>query len=129
MDAAVAAAVADLGYADCTATPTRPSFLAADAARIGLAQPGRLRLDDGRLLLELPTTHSLGSAARALPRSLPPVVHVHFHDYELLDRRRTLALRTTLALLARRRRPIDLDELAASVGDDETPFSVAVAAP
>jgi hypothetical protein len=38
-------------------------------------------------------------------------------------------LRTTLALLARRRRPIDLDELAASVGDDETPFSVAVAAP
>jgi hypothetical protein len=129
MDAAVAAAVADLGYADCTATPKRPSFLAADAARIGLAQPGRLRLDDGRLLLELPTTHSLGSAARALPRSLPPVVHVHFHDYELLDRRRTLALRTTLALLARRRRPIDLDELAASVGDDETPFSVAAAAP
>jgi hypothetical protein len=129
MDAAVASVVADLGYADCTATAVRPSFLAPDAARIGLAQPGRLRLDDGRLLLELPTTHSLGAAARGLARALPRVVHVHFHDYELLDRRRALALRATLALLARRRAAVDLDVLAGTVGEAETPFSTAETAP
>lgn len=129
MDAAVAAAVADLGYVDCTATSGRPAFLAPDAARIGLAQPGRLRLDDGRLLVELPTTHSLGAAARGLSRPLPPVVHLHFHDYELLDRRRAIALRATLALLARRRSAVDLDVLAGTVGNAETPFSVAAAAP
>ncbi|HEX4520320.1 MAG TPA: hypothetical protein VH063_12135 [Gaiellaceae bacterium] len=112
-DAEVMAAVADLGYVDCTATSWRPSYLAADAPRAELDQPAWVRLVDGRRLLELPTTHSLGAIARALHRELPPVVHVHFHDYELLEGRRRAALVGVLRLLARRRRPAGLDELTA----------------
>jgi hypothetical protein len=73
-----------------------------------------VRLDDGRLILELPTTHSLGSAARSLVRPLPHVVHVHFHDYELLDAKRRAAVYFTLGLLARRRKPVGLGDLTAS---------------
>jgi hypothetical protein len=40
------------------------------------------------------------------------VVHVYFHDTDLLSARRRHALTSTLALLGRRCRPIDLDELA-----------------
>lgn len=112
-DADVIAAVADLGYADCTATAWRPPYLPAGAPRAGLDQPAWVRLPDGRKVLELPTTHSLGAAARSLLRPLPPVVHVHFHDYELLDGRRRAALALTLALLARRRTPAGLDALGA----------------
>ena len=50
-------------------------------------------------------------AARSL--RLPRYVHVHFHDYELLDARRTLAIRATLAVLARRRRPTELGAVTA----------------
>ena len=107
------AAVADLGYADCTATAWRPSYLPEGSPRAALDQPAWVRLDDGRRVLELPTTHSLGAVARALPRPLPPVVHVHFHDYELLDARGARRSTATLVLLARRRRPVGLDELAA----------------
>jgi len=64
-------------------------------------------------VLELPTTHSTGALARSVPRRLPPVVHVHFHDYELLDRRRSLALALALRALVLRRRPARLDELTA----------------
>jgi hypothetical protein len=47
---------------------------------------------------------------RALPRRLDqPLVHVYFHDTDLLDRRRALALRAALAILALRRTPTDLD--------------------
>ena len=109
----VIAAVADLGYADCTATAWRPSYLPPGSARAGLAQPAWITLDDGRRVLELPTTHSLGAAARSLLSALPRVVHVHFHDYELLDPKRRAALTATLALLARRRRPAGLDALTA----------------
>ena len=112
-DAEVMAAVADLGYADCTATAWRPSYLPPGAARAALDEPAWIRLDDGRRVLELPTTHSLGAAARALVRSLPRVVHVHFHDYELLDAKRRLAISVTLELLARRRRPVALGDLSA----------------
>lgn len=112
-DAAVMAAVADLGYADCTATSWRPSYLATGAARASLAEPAWVRLDDGRRVLELPTTHSLGAAARSLLGPLPRIVHLHFHDYELLDRRRAVALTLTLELLARRRTPVGLDALDA----------------
>jgi hypothetical protein len=112
-DAAVMAAVADLGYADCTATAWRPSYLPPGEPRAALDQPAWIRLDDGRRVLELPTTHSLGSAARSLARPLPPVVHVHFHDYELLDAKRRAAIYLTLAVLARRRRPVRLDALDA----------------
>jgi hypothetical protein len=112
-DASVMAAVADLGYTDCTATAWRPSYLAPGEPRAGLDQPAWVRLDDGRRVLELPTTHSLGSAARSLVRRLPPVVHVHFHDYELLDPKRRAAVYLTLRLLARRRKPIELGSLEA----------------
>ena len=106
-------AVAELGYADCTATAWRPSYLPEGAARAGLDQPAWLRLPGGGKVLELPTTHSLGAAARALLRPLPPIVHLHFHDYELLDGRRRAALTATLVALARRRRPTRLDALTA----------------
>ncbi len=84
-DSEVMAAVADLGYVDCTATAWRPSYLPPGSPRAELDQPAWVRLVDGRRLLELPTTHSLGAIARSLHPKLPPVVHVHFHDYELLD--------------------------------------------
>ena len=115
MDESVASAVAALGYADCTATSFRPSYLEAGAPRLALGAPGRLALGDGRELLELPTTHSLGMAARAAVGLRAPtesVVHVYFHDTDLLDRRRALALRLALELLGRRRTVIDLDGLA-----------------
>jgi hypothetical protein len=112
-DAAVMGAVADLGYVDCTATAWRPPYLPPGSPRAGLAQPAWVRLDDGRRVLELPTTHSLGGAARSLLGSLPVVVHLHFHDFELLEAARRAALSTTLALLARRRRPVGLDALSA----------------
>ena len=113
-DPDVMSAVAELGYVDCTATAWRPPYLAPGAPRIGLDQPAYIRLDDGRRVLELPTTHSLGAAAKSLARALPGVVHMHFHDYDLLDAKRRTAIGVTLALLARRRRPASLDDLAAA---------------
>ncbi len=118
-DSEVMSAAADLGYADCTATAWRPSYLPPGSPRAELDQPAWVRLPDGRRLLELPTTHSLGAIARALHRRLPPVVHVHFHDYELLEGRRRSALTSTLRLLARRRQPMALDDLDA---DREVPW-------
>jgi hypothetical protein len=80
----------------------------------------------GRHLLELPTTHSLGMAARgAVGRLRTRVVHVYFHDTDLLDVRRRAALVAALALLARRCRATDLDTLAAELdGAPELDFSV-----
>jgi hypothetical protein len=111
MDIDVLRAVADLGYVDCTATAWRPSYLPVGAARAALDAPAWIRLPDGRRVLELPTTHSLGAAVRSLAGGLPRVVHLHFHDYELLDPRRRAALAVTLAVLARRRRAGDLGML------------------
>src|SRR5438552_2519810 len=59
-DEDVAEAVAELGYADCTATAFRPPYLADGAPRLRLDRPARLELPSGRLLLELPSTHSIG---------------------------------------------------------------------
>ena len=112
-DADVMSAVADLDYVDCTATAWRPSYLAPGAERAALDAPAWVRLADGRRVLELPTTHSLGAAARALVRPLPRVVHVHFHDYELLEPRRRAAITLTLGVLALRRQPVSLDDLGA----------------
>ena len=70
-DSEVMAAAADLGYVDCTATAWRPSYLPPDSPRAGLDQPAWVRLSDGRRLLELPTTHSLGALARSLHREAP----------------------------------------------------------
>lgn len=79
----VAATVAELGLVDCT-------------PRIGVPGPG-----------VLPTTHSLGAVARAVLGRLPCYVHAYFHDYDLLEPRRRLALRAGLALLGRRRPSAD----------------------
>jgi hypothetical protein len=107
MDEDVLTVVSELGYVDCTATPERPSFLPPASPRAELGAPAWIRLDDGKRVLELPSTHSLGAAARSLAGSLPPVVHVYFHDYELLEARRRAALSAVLRLLATRRRPTD----------------------
>jgi hypothetical protein len=112
-DAEVMRAVADFGYVDCTATAWRPTYLPPGSARASLDAPAWVVLADGRRVLELPTTHSLGAIARSLHRPLPRVVHVHFHDYELLDARRRAALGLVLRVLARRRLPVALDDLEA----------------
>lgn len=130
IDGGVARVVAELGYADCTATAFRPAYLLPGAPRLALAAPAWLRLDDGTRILELPSTHSLGMLAKAvaLPGALrAPVVHAYFHDTDLLDRRRRAALVAALALLGRRRRPTDLDGLARAVADSapEVPFAEA----
>ena len=126
MDAGVAAALAELGYADCTATAFRPSYLPEGAPRLSLAEPTWLRLEGGLRLLELPSTHSLGMAAWASlnPASLPPYVHVYFHDTDLLSPARRRALALALSVLGRRRRPAELDRLTASA---ELDFSEACA--
>jgi hypothetical protein len=114
-DEGVAAAVADLGYVDATATAYRLSYLAAGALQLRIEQPSWLRLRDGRRLLELPATHSVGMLVRGLAGPLPRVVHVHFHDWDLLDRRFAAALALAVRVLRARRRLVGLDELAASV--------------
>jgi hypothetical protein len=55
----------------------------------------------------LPTTHSLGQLARGVLGRLPDYVHAYFHDYDLLDTRRRLALYASLEILGRRRRTAD----------------------
>ena len=89
-DEAVRAAVAELGLVDCT-------------PRTGAPAPG-----------VLPTTHSLGRLARAVLGPLPGYVHVYFHDYDLLDTRRRLALVGALELLGRRRPRLDPLSLASA---------------
>jgi hypothetical protein len=124
VDEETAAAVAELGYADCTATAFRPAYLAATQPHLSATRPCWLELRSGGRLLELPTTHSLGMLARELVRrrSLDePLVHVYFHDTDLLDRARVQAVRASLALLARRRAPTDLDRVAAEVRAQDLP--------
>ncbi len=125
MDERVAAAVAELGYADCTATAFRPSYIQPGAPRLGLADPARIRVG-GLTLLELPTTHSLGMAVRAALGRLPRYVHVYFHDTDLLDYRRRRTLEAALRVLGRRRRGGQLDRLAA---DAELDFSAVASVP
>ncbi len=129
MDPALAEALAALGYADCSATAFRPSYLAEDAPRLAAVAPARLVLASGARLLELPSTHSLGRAARAVVRpSLgADVIHVYFHDTDLLSAHRRHALGATLRLLGRRRRPIDLADLVREVAGaaPEIPFDQA----
>lgn len=111
MDEPVAEVLASFGYVDCSSTTFRQGYLGEDAPRLQLAGPRRVRLPSGGELLELPATHSLGMLARGLLH-LPGLVHLHFHDWELVDRRRALALGTLLRLLRLRRRPLAIDELA-----------------
>jgi hypothetical protein len=127
MDEQVAVAAAEAGYADCTATAFRPSYLPARAPHLTASAPAWLALPGGKRLLELPTTHSLGMAARASvgSRALPAYLHVYFHDTDLLSGSRWLALAGALSLLARRSTPADLDDLRreASATAPQTTFA------
>ena len=126
MDAAVADAVAELGYVDCTATAFRPPYLPEAAPHVSRGEPAWLRLPGGRRVLEIPTTHSLGMLARAsvrLDALREPVVHAYFHDTDLVDARRRIALRVALEVLARRRRATDLNEVALEADPPEVDFS------
>ena len=111
LDAPVAERLAAFDYVDCSATTFKQSYLDAAAPRLQLPGPRRVRLPSGASLLELPATHSLGMLGRDLLRLRGPV-HVHFHDWELLDNRRVLALDAMLRLLRRRRQPVSAAELA-----------------
>jgi hypothetical protein len=121
IDEDVAAAVADLGYSDCTATAFRPGYLEPGAPRLQVEEPAWLELRDGRRVLEVPTTHSIGMLARGL---LGPfrrqIVHAYFHDTDLLDRRRAAALRVGLRFLALKRTVTDLDELQRGLRPEKT---------
>src|SRR5438093_2365978 len=120
-DEGVAAAVADLGCGDCTATAFRPGYLEPGAPHLQLDEPAWLELGDGRRLLEVPTTHSIGMLARGL---LGPfrrqVVHAYFHDTDLLDGRRHAALRIALRFLGVKRTATSLDELQRGLRPEKT---------
>ena len=112
LDLGVARVLAELGYTDCTATAFKPSYLERDAPHVQLEEPAWLDVGDGRRLLELPTTHSIGMLARgALGPLRRQVVHAYFHDTDLLDGSRTAALRIGLMFLGLRRTATDLREL------------------
>jgi hypothetical protein len=118
MDEALAETVADLGLVDCSATAFRPGYLAPGDPRLHVEAPARIELSSGARLLELPSTHSLGMASRAaFGRLGANVVHVYFHDTDLLSARRRSALVAALKVLGRRRRAVDLDELADVAAD------------
>ena len=121
IDEGVAGMVADLGYADCTATAFRPGYLEPGAPHLQLEEPAWLELADGRRLLEVPTTHSIGMLARGV---LGPfgrqIVHAYFHDTDLLDRRRAAALRFGLRFLGLKRTAKDLDELQLGLRPEKT---------
>ena len=121
MDGAVAGALAELGYVDCTATAFTPRYLPGGAPRLSLGEPTLLRLGQ-TALPELPATHSLGMAARASLGRLPRYVHVYFHDTDLIHKLRRRALEVALAVLSRRRTPTRLDALTAEA---EADFSTA----
>jgi hypothetical protein len=113
-DVEVAEACAALRYVDCTMRARRPQYLAEGEPWASLDDASVVELPSGRVLQAIPTTHSLGDLARALVRRrLPEVVHVYFHDTDLLEPRRRALLRATLPVLARRARVGDLDALAA----------------
>ena len=111
LDEPLAEVLASFDYVDCTATTFRQSYLDDTAPRLQLDGPRRVQLGDGATLLELPATHSLGMLGRGL-LSLRGLVHVHFHDWELVDRRRAAMLHAALRLLRLRRRPLSVEELA-----------------
>jgi hypothetical protein len=111
-DVDVAQVLAEHGLTDCTATSFTPSYLAPGEPHLQLDEPAYLELPTRRFLLELPTTHSIGMLARgALGPFRRQVVHAYFHDTDLLDGRRTAALRVGLAFLSLKRTAVDLAQL------------------
>ena len=112
-DLDVAEACSELGYIDCTVRAQRPPYLAEGEKWASRAAPTVVELSSGRTLRAIPTTHSLGDLARGLRRrKLPDLVHLYFHDTDLLDARRRALLRVALPVLARRAQATDLDSLA-----------------
>jgi hypothetical protein len=112
-DVEVAEACAELGYVDCTPRASRPSYLASGERWASLAAPSVIELPSGRELPAIPTTHSLGDLARAVrARAVPSLVHVYFHDTDLVDRRRRVLLGVLLRILGRRAEVLDLDAVA-----------------
>ena len=93
----VRAVVADAGLVDLTAT-TFP--LPYGGGRVVTGPEKNL----------LPATHTIGMLARSI--RLPGYVHVYFHDTDLVDAKRALALRLGLRHLSLRRPVKDLDELS-----------------
>jgi hypothetical protein len=132
-DEEVAEACAELGYVDCTPRASPPPYLAAGERWAWLLEPSRVRLPSNRVLTAIPTTHSLGDVGRLLLRppfrrrmprrvrpgvgNLPYFVHVYFHDTDLRDRMRRLALVATLRALALRAQAVDLDRLAPTLAE------------
>jgi hypothetical protein len=120
-DVDVAEACAELGYVDCTPRASRPPYLSPGQSWASLLAPATVELPSGALLRAIPTTHSLGDLARRLAsRDLPSLVHVYFHDTDLLDRSRRIVLEGVLRLLAQRASVTDLDAFVA-----QTDFSIA----
>ena len=98
-DEDVRAVVAEAGLVDLTATTFSLPY-------------GGGRVVAGPEPSLLPATHTIGMLARAL--RLPDYVHVYFHDTDLIDRKRSLALRLGLRHLSLRRPVKDVDELSRS---------------
>jgi hypothetical protein len=117
LDLEVAEACAELGYVDCTSRPARPAYLPEASPWARLERPANIRLPSGRSLLSIPTTHTPRELTRAFlaRRSLPTVVHLYFHDADLLFPRRRALIGIVLPLLARHARPTDLDTLAGAL--------------
>ncbi len=112
-DEAVAEACAELGYVDCTPRATRPRYLGEGERWASLSAPAIVELPSGGELRAIPTTHSLGDLARALRRrALPELVHVYFHDTDLVDAPRRALLHIIVRFLARQANVTDLDRLA-----------------
>lgn len=111
MDEPLAETLAASGYVDCSATTFRQSYLDDTAPRLQLPGPRRVRLSSGASMLELPATHSLGMLGRDLLR-LKGLVHIHFHDWELVDPKRAVMLQLVLRAVRLRRKPLRIDDLA-----------------
>jgi hypothetical protein len=124
-DEAVAEACAELGYVDCTPRSRRPAYLDDGSRWAELSAPARVRLPSGAELVALPTTHSLGLLARALVSARGPaeeVVHVYFHDTDLLQASRRAALAAVLRLLGLRRLPAEPALLARGLPNRAVPW-------
>ena len=112
-DLEVAETCATLGYVDCTPRASRPPYLPPGERWASLDTAAVVELASDCTLAAIPTTHSLGDLARGLlRRNLPELVHVYFHDTDLLDKRRRALLRVVLPALARRAQVTDLDAMA-----------------
>lgn len=125
MNAEVAELVAARGYVDCTGLAFRPPYLEAGRRYLHVVEPVWIRLPSGNRFLEVPSTHSLGLLARALVRRgglTAPLVHVYFHDTDLLDPRRRALVAVALRGLALRRRVAELgtqEQVTGEIGFEE----------